>query len=804
MNERERHARVKTIFDAASSVALAERSEILDEACIGHPSLREEVESLLLAVEKTGQFIERPIVNVSEMLGGQNHIDRQFGNYRLISEIGHGGMGAVFLAERDDGEFEQQVAIKLIRQMFADSELIRRFRDERQILARLQHPNIATLIDGGVSEEGQPFLAMEFVDGVSITEFCSLNELTLRERLKIFLKVCKAVAYAHRNLIVHRDIKPSNILVTKDGEPKLVDFGLAKLTDENRADQSNTIFRALTPAYASPEQIRGETITTASDIYSLGVVLYEVLTDRRPIETDGKSFDEIVRTMNGIEPTAASRLDGTRFRIDRDIDNILACCLRKEPERRYAAVEDLVRDIGNYLDGLPITARHSTLRYRAEKYLKRNKITVTAAVLILLSLFVGLGFSLQQTHIAQAESARSEKISKFMEKVLNYANPAWYAEGNRNNGEAKLIDVIDDLSGQIAAEFPDDLDIQAELHHKFAEIYQANRNHTKALFHAEKALDLRRRIYGENHAEIAMDLYYLSAAKYSVGHVIESVKLGDQAIAMFHEIAPENPNLPYVLENNANIYLHYYDDNDTAERYFSEALELFRRKDGNDHFNTARELMELSKVYALRGDRARSDEFYCEGEKRFAGLTDANLRRSFIIYQGKVLRARGEIEVFEQMFESSLAELERNGEGAGQLAIQVSGELGVHYRAMDNLERTLERLRFNLNVETGKPIPDLDDLGHHKAAIALCLLRLGREAEAVPYFEAAYQQFKSSTARENWLYAATIGQCLFYVNRRTEAAPLLKDALDNYTANVPPRKEHRELASLLDQIANSK
>jgi eukaryotic-like serine/threonine-protein kinase len=308
MTDKSFHNRIKEIFSEALELPEAERLQYLTQTCGDDKDLRSEVESLLASFEKSEEFIETPAFSVNQI----TQQTTQFGNYKIIKEIGQGGMGTVYLAERSDGQFEQKVAIKIVRQTYADSEIIRRFKNERQILAKLQHPNIASLLDGGINESGQPFLAMEYVEGKNIAEFC--KDLSVKNRLKLFLKVCKGVAYAHRNLVIHRDIKPSNILVNHENEPKLLDFGLAKLSEKD-SHTTQTGMRALTPAYASPEQLKGETITTASDIYSLGVVLYELFTETRPFETDGKSFEEIVRTVTIIEPVLPSRNPQSAIRI---------------------------------------------------------------------------------------------------------------------------------------------------------------------------------------------------------------------------------------------------------------------------------------------------------------------------------------------------------------------------------------------------------------------------------------------------------------------------------------------------------
>jgi serine/threonine-protein kinase len=712
-------------------------------------------------------------------------------------------MGAVYLAERADGQFDRRVAIKFARQTIADSEVVRRFREERQILARLQHPNIAGLLDGGLTAEGQPYLVMEYIEGLPVTDHCAGNNLSLRDRLKLFLKICRGLGYAHRNLIIHRDIKPSNILVTPDNEPKLLDFGLAKLEDAD--ENTRTVFRALTPAYASPEQLAGSTVNTASDIYSLGIVLYEMLTGARPFETDGKSLEEVLRTVTQTEPPPPStRVSDKRMNLKGDLDNIVSYALRKEPDRRYHSVEEFSRDIENYLDGLPVIARPNTLGYRAGKFIRRNAIAVGAAAAMGLTLIGGTGLALRQAGIAQAaekkaesEAVKAQKVTAFMEKVLNYANPSWYAEGNKLRGEAKLIEVVDDLSSKISTEFADDPEIQAELHHKFAEIYLAKSNTAKSIIHAEKALELRRRVFGEKHPDVAKDIYYLSATRFTSGNLLEALRLGEEAIAMFHEVAPDNANLPYLLEDNVDIRLNNYPLTDKPESYLKEALELFRRRDGESHPNTARLYMKLSWLYAKKGDIAESDRYFGEGEKRYSEFTDEGQKTFFVLQRAAIARAKGDNVAFESLLQTRLTETTKKGEAESHPARQIQNTLANFYWETDNFEKHAEVTRVLLSIESRKPILDEDFIGQQKAGLSYCLLRLGKEAEARLLFEEAYRQFKKSPDENKWLFESIIGSCLFYLGRYAEAEPHLRHALDEYNANIPPGKNHKMLSELL-------
>ena len=308
------------LFDAVSEQPPAQRAALLEAACQGDVELRAEVERLMQAHEHADGFLEQPPLLAADSFDQSARvIGRRIGPYRLLREIGHGGMGAVYLAVRDDDAFQKQVAIKLVWPGWNRAEMLRRFLQERRILARLEHPHIARLLDGGTTEEGWPYVVMEYVDGVPITDYCAGQRLTISDRLRLLCQICQAVEYAHQHKVIHRDLKPGNLLVTEDGTVKLLDFGIARLLDPDDAPGSETQtltgLRALTPEYASPEQIRGERMTASSDVYSLGVLLYELLTGERPYQISGHPLHEVIRIVCETEPTRPSGIPNSEFRI---------------------------------------------------------------------------------------------------------------------------------------------------------------------------------------------------------------------------------------------------------------------------------------------------------------------------------------------------------------------------------------------------------------------------------------------------------------------------------------------------------
>ncbi|HQU84815.1 MAG TPA: serine/threonine-protein kinase [Pyrinomonadaceae bacterium] len=576
---------LREVLDAEPS----ERQRILETRV--PEDIRAEVESLLAFEKESADFLSLPITDFSKDFVANFEesailpAGQKIGIYEIVSELGIGGMGAVYLAERTDGKFAQKVAVKMLKREFNVGKIRQNFKREKEILSKLNHPNIALLLDAGTTADSVPYLVMEYVEGVPIDEFCRRENLSLVSRLKLFNKMCEAVSFAHRNLIVHRDLKPSNILVTAKGEPKLLDFGISKLLDAEEKTLM-TAFNAMTPEYASPEQIKGETVSTASDIYSLGVVLYKILTDSLPIDLKNKTNGELLKAVTEDEPikpstaTSFNETENPRSKIQNpksmkgDLDNIVLKALCKEPERRYKTVEQFSGDIWRHLDGLPVLARPATTAYRASKFFKRNKVSVIAVALIFMSLLTGIAIAFWQAREARAhsiqseietkkareEQRKSEKVTKFVSKIFGYANPGWFAEGAKSEGNARVIDVVEELSGKIDTEFADEADVAAELHSTFAgifhwisrkapneEVYKIYQQ--KRRFHALRGLELRKQFYGEYHELVARDMF----STYGMIGTTEEEKAAFlmKAILMMRDTNPRNIHYAYMFESYA-------------------------------------------------------------------------------------------------------------------------------------------------------------------------------------------------------------------------------------------------------------
>ena len=411
---------VQEVFFRAADLPSAEQHRFLDGACQDNPDLRRDVDSLLVADRSHSHDIDLAVEAAAKEIVGADDpvIGARFGAWRVSREIGRGGMGIVYLAIRDDAQFHKQAALKLIRTGMDTAELLLRFRHERQILASLDHPYIARLIDGGTTPEGRPFLVMDYVEGLRIDSWCRDRGLAVEDRCRLFLKVCEAVSYAHRSLVVHRDLKPGNILIAADGSPKLLDFGVAKLLVADRDAAATSTGPALTPDYASPEQILGQPITTAADIYSLGAILYKLLSGAKPHRLDSATPAEVERVVCQREiprPSAAvdrkvPNAERLRRRLDGDLDNIVMMALRKEPERRYASVDQFADDIRRHLDGRPVRARYNSVAYRTRKFLWRRRFELAGAATVAASLVAGMVMAFSQGR--QAETARQAAESQ--------------------------------------------------------------------------------------------------------------------------------------------------------------------------------------------------------------------------------------------------------------------------------------------------------------------------------------------------------------------------------------------------------
>ncbi|MGA9422066.1 MAG: serine/threonine-protein kinase, partial [Rhodanobacteraceae bacterium] len=450
-----RWARIGELFDELVELAPGERTRRIEAVARIDATLAEELRSLLSADDDATDMLDGDarallsgvVIADTDALPG----DGRVGAWRLLSQIGQGGMGVVYLGERTDGAYEQRVAIKLLKRGMDTHAILRRFLQERRILARLNHPHIVSLLDGGMSADGRPFYVMEHVDGQAITDYAKQHKLDVRARVALLALVAEAVAYAHTQLVVHRDLKPSNVVVDVNGAPRVLDFGIAKLIEESgEQTRTRTGMRVLSPAYAAPEQILGEPIGTATDVYALGLMLCELLVGELPQRRRVTTFEQLARDVSTVVTERASALaarlssaevvalygaeaDARRLArsIGGDIDVIIATALKREPERRYATAAAFAEDLRRWLDGRPINARADSTTYRLAKFVRRHQVGVAASLLIALSLVAGLGAALYQTNaarqqaaLAQRQAERAERVKAFLIAVFKQNDPA--------------------------------------------------------------------------------------------------------------------------------------------------------------------------------------------------------------------------------------------------------------------------------------------------------------------------------------------------------------------------------------------
>ncbi|NNE10119.1 MAG: serine/threonine protein kinase, partial [Gemmatimonadetes bacterium] len=545
------------LFAAAMDLDRAARSAFLMKSCGGDEALRAEVESLLAAHDKAEGFLNTPPLDAElglhEAVAPEDLSGRTIGSYRLLHKLGSGGTGTVYLAERADAEFEKSVAVKLIRRGMDTDHIIARFQNERRLLAALEHSNIARMIDGGVTDDGRPYLIMEYVDGVPIDRYCDAHEVSLAGRVALFRTVCAAVHHAHRNLIVHRDIKPGNVFVSSSGEVKLLDFGIAKVLDaeaggsERTGGVTVTGLRMMTPRYASPEQVTGQAITTATDVYSLGVVLYELLTGTRPYDLATGSAAEIERVIRDQEPVRPSAALERRLRdakdpsasrrarrLAGDLDNILLKAMSKEPRARYGSAEQFADDLGRYLDRLPVSARPHTLGYRTAKFLRRNR-ALAATGAIVFALLVGATtvtttlYLRSERALTEAESQRrkASRVSEFLQERMSAVDPVETQSGD----DVTVRELLREASDRIEQDLGEDPDVAAALHRTIGNTYKNLGEYEKAEEHRRAEIMLLEQMGAEDDPALV-------GARLGLGRVL--LERGEHAAAesLFRALLP--------------------------------------------------------------------------------------------------------------------------------------------------------------------------------------------------------------------------------------------------------------------------
>lgn len=786
-----RWRQLKGLFFDALEIPIQKRDAWLEQ--LADPVLRAELMQLLDDDAGRLSVLDVPLGHLAQLVDEEataSHGQR-LGPYRLVEELGRGGMGTVYLAERDDGAFQQQVALKVVRQGLATDDLVRRFEQERQILASLNHPHIARLFDGGTTDAGIPYFAMECIDGAPITTYCDARQLSVDERLRLFQGACRAVQYAHQNLIVHRDLKPSNMLVTPEGQLKLLDFGIAKLLASEQADplKTQTGLRVMTPAYASPEQLRGEAISTATDVYALGVVLYELLTGQRPYD-EAPDLQALTSTLPSRPSTAVTEtIDGEALSVARsttierlhrklagDLDTIVLKALRPEPTRRYASAEAFLDDIQRHLDGLPVRARKDTVGYRVRKFVTRHRVGVIAAALGLVVLIgAGLFHSVrvsQERDVARQEAEKAEQVTQFLVDLLQESNPN-HAPG----GAATVRDVLDEGAERLQKELEDQPALRAHLLETVSEVYYGLGLYDEASKQAEEVVRLQEQHEGAQHLALADALAQVARIRLAQARVEEAAMLSRKALAIRQAVLDsDHPDIAHSLKTLA-MAVRMLGQFQEAEAMLRQALGIYRQQPAPNP-EVAQTLTSLAHVVRNQDRPAEAEALHREAlalRRQIWGASHPYIADALINLAG-VLLDQQQYAKAERYFKDGLA-MRRATQGKDHAEIGVDlGGLARLYRetgqvdvAIQTHHEAIAHLRRTLGPHHETTLVNL-------YALSRLLLDRGQVEEAESLLRDALAGRQATHPAGHWLVAEAegyLGACLTAQGRFAEAESLL-------------------------------
>jgi serine/threonine-protein kinase len=734
----ERWERVEAIFHAALEIDPPEREMLIERESAGDDELAAQVASLLEAHDGGGL-----VGAIPETAIGSVPALEWIGPYRVLRTLGHGGMSTVYLAERTGEGFTQRVAVKLLRLGFADPRLGHRLLSERQILAQLEHTGIARLIDGGATPEGQPYFAMEYVEGRSLTDYCTQNRLTVSERLRLFLEVCAVVHFAHQQLVVHRDLKPSNIMVSDDGRAKLLDFGIAKLLDPSQGlDGATLTLPCFTPVYASPEQIRGRQVGTPSDIYSLGVVLYEMLSGTLPFRMESASPAEMERIVCNTHPERPSvRVAQKRVRrlLEGDLDTIVLKALAKEPARRYGSAEQLADDIRRHLHGLPVRARPDSITYRLGKFVRRHSTGVVAAALVAVSLVGGTlvaGWQARrataQRDLAADEARKAALVTALMVDLFRLSDPT-ATLGNRVTAR----ELLDRGVERIEREFGAQPDVQAQVFAEVAHVYANLGLLDRAEQLARRALEIRSDRHGPESLEASASLDQLGEMHAIQGYTDAAIEEYRRAVAIRSAALNQPDTLLAHIQSELGFLLRAAGEHEEAADMFTQALETQRQLLGDQRPEVAMTLFGLAATFHDRGSFDEAERLF---QNALADYDAASGRphpmaATALLNVGMIRRLREQYRAGEPLLRSAVSmrsALYRADhpdviEATAQWGIGLM-ELGRYGEAEPVLRDGLERADRSLGVDH----PFSSTL---REALAVLETATGRHAEAAARFD---------------------------------------------------------------------
>jgi serine/threonine-protein kinase len=822
---------VKTIFTAAVELPPERRSQFLAEACADSPTLRAEVEKLLRADDDAAsQFLGEPAWSVDPPPAPAPASDafldgRRIGPYRLIRPIGHGGMGMVFLAARADEAYQKLVAVKIVRRGMDTEDILERFQRERQTLARLDHPNIARLIDGGTTSDGLPYFVMDYVEGAPIDEYCRTARLALPERLRLFQAVCSAVHYAHQNLVVHRDLKPDNILVGTDGAPKLLDFGIAKLLTPDDPDAESGATRRhgrfLTLRYASPEQVRGEIAGTAADVYSLGVMLYELLTELRPYNLAGMAHAEAERTVCETAPTppsvavlreggraataAAADPSGRRRaqraartnsrRLRGDLDRITVMAMHKSPERRYASAQQLSEDISRHLAGAPVLAQPDSAAYRAGKFIRRHKAGVAAAALVVAALVGAVAAVSWQARAARLERDRArlearkaEQAVGFLRTMLTSANPA------ERGRDVTVRETLAAAADRLGVELAGDPEVEATARDALGMTYLSLGQYDEAEPHLRQALDIRRRLLGDADVNVAVSLSRFASLQTARGRFPEAEPMLREALSILERAgAAESVDAAGVYNDMGSLFQSQgrYAEAEAAHR---RALAIRSAQLGETHQATATSLHNLAVSVGMRGAFAEAEPLHRKSLAVLRKIYDRDHPQTAAAIQGLATALEGlrRYDEAEPLHVEAIALRRRLlGPDHPDVAWSIYNYAFLLFQKRD-LDGAVTQSRSVLALR-GKTLPDTHPIvAASLNVLGRALLGQGRAQDAEPLLRDSLTLRRRTLPAGHWLLynsESVLGECLLAEGRIAEAEPLVLVAYERLHETLGPAHE---------------
>ena len=821
---------LEEIVRHAATLTPHEQLSYVTQHCRTDDSLyREAVERLraLGTGELLADSLAEPPTDIEDWSAAEDRAGEVLGVYRLVRRLGMGGMGAVYLAERNDQQFSQSVAIKLVRRGLVTKDVRSRLKSERQILATLDHPNIARLLDGGTTADGIPYLVMEYVDGQPIDVYCDSKRLDLTARLKLFRTVCSAVHAAHQNLIVHRDLKPSNILVTEEGVPKLLDFGIAKLLDVRHSHHTMALTRAdlrvLTPDHASPEQVRGDPITTASDTYVLGVLLYELLSGRRPFNVRGLRIQDLERAIcdeppappgsalfadSSVDQESAARRGTTVARLKRllsgEIGNILMMAMRKEPQRRYSSVEQMSADIERYLEGQPIIARPDTFGYRTNKFIQRHRVSAAAGAIVL---FLIVGFAvamyLQAGRIAQERDAaqlqraradterlRAEQVSSFLINLFEVADP----EKNRGH-VVSAREILDAGAERLRQELNTQPSTQAILLGTVGKVYGSLGLYGDGIRLLNNAIAVQLRLYPADNIDLARNYTALGMLEISAHQLVQADAHLQTALGMCQRLSGgESADVAATLYQIVRLRLFSarYDEALALARH---ALDIYARI-GRPNDPVVADLWNaVGDVFSTRtqwpeAEQAIRKAIEVDRVARGADHPDVGTNLGVL---ARILHNEGRMQEARTSFQEAIAIQTRVLGPDHPKTLATLTAYADFLRKAGELAQAEEVQRGVLRAASNAHDSDSLNIADYQEGLALTLYEEGKFADAEANFRAACAKFNAAPSVDPaaWGYCgAALARLLVDTGRAAEAEPLARKAFAVLRGGFPADDRH--------------